>query len=112
MIYKINVATVQDLTEQEDDTCFKKWFQWHTFPHPRSLPQYSQAPSSPRGSGRILCEMGPRVADAKSSLHLSGSSAVASYNFWAGLLPSLGASGYYSVIPSPQNHIYVLPREP
>lgn len=56
--------------------------------------------------------MGPRVADAKSSLHLLGSSAVASYNFWAGLLPSLGASGYYSVIPLPQNHNYVLPESP
>jgi len=81
MIQEINVATVQDLTEEEDDMCFKKSFHPHSFSHPRSTPPYSQAASSPRHCGRILCKMGPRVPDAKSSLHLLGSSSVASYIF-------------------------------
>lgn len=58
-----------------------KSFQSHSFSHPRSLPPYSQAPSSPRRSSRILCEVGPRVPDAKSSPQLLGSSSVASYKF-------------------------------
>lgn len=33
-------------------------------------------------------------------------------NFWAGLLPSLGTSGYYGVISLPQNLIYIMPWEP
>lgn len=73
---------------------------------PRLTPPYSQAPSSPRCSSTILCEMRPSVPNAKSSLPLLASSSVILEQVSWHLLPS-GVNGYHRVILLPGNSFYL-----